>query len=190
MLWPEVQFVAFGYQRLIESSCKWAWIHSWRVRVPWWLVSTVMVIKVMTEPVDVGWSKAAEDASLWSFISIFRRVCSWCSSWTFLFVISITQFELMIRESGVCCSIVIIAKVDCVSNAARVLYTTYQISWFHQLTNNSCSADKESGYDRDTYFIQRVKYTAGRFCTIRSFKCSFSIPYSMIQLKLTFQSNR
>ena len=76
-------------------------------------------------------------------------------------MISITQFELMIRELGVCCSIVIIAKVDCVSNAARVLYTTYHISWFHQLTNNSCSADEESRYHRGTYFIQRGKYTVG-----------------------------
>ena len=97
MLWPEVQFVAFGYQRLIEWSCKWAWTVSWRVRVPFWLVTTVVVIKVMTESLDSRLIKSRWRCRPFGlYIHIHAR----------LFVLSITQFELIIRELGLCCSLV------------------------------------------------------------------------------------
>ena len=97
----EVRFVAFRYQRLKEPSCKWEWTHSWRVPSPFRLV-----IKVKTEPLDEGWWKGAGDGSLSSFISISMRVCSWCSLSTYLFVMSTPSFELIIRELGLCCSLV------------------------------------------------------------------------------------
>ena len=59
---------------------------------------------------------------------------------------------------------------------------------FYGLISLPIIHDQLTSNHRDTYLIQREEYTAAHFDTMISSKCEFSLTYSMIQLKLTFES--